>query len=369
MKRAAIITAFAPDIYKGGIETFIVNLRALLVRKNISVDIHYALPETTLLLNKSFIALPDKIIPRFMSDCFMLGRAFSRIEKKYDFVITNNFYGMGYFSPRIKSFNFYHSSHAGYADALKNILAHRNYRELKYIYGHIGDRLGGRGKMKIAVSNCVKAELEKYYGFRDITVVNHGIDTSFFSKIEDVLSLRKKWEISPDAFVGIYVGRWEPGKGIDTIESAFKLHPDVIWLLAIGNSECPLSSPNIRVIKDADRETIRELYSLSDFMLFPSCYEGFGLTIIEAMASKLPVICAEVGVAKDFLRFDALRKLILPNCGKLELIKEINDRISFLKNSSHEKKEIANTGRLIIERDYNIDEWEKRMTIVLGLSN
>lgn len=370
MTKAAIINAFNPETYKGGIETFILNLKALLEEHNISVDIHSVSPEPTLPVKPFPVKSLSKIIPEFLLNCFMFGRAFSKIEKDYDIVISNNFYGLGYFSPKVKSFNIYHSTHAGYADALKAKVPEKYYRDLKYFYGHLGDRLSGRGKIKIAVSHSVKAELEKYYKFNDITVINHGVDTDFYIKLNETTTLRKKRQVPEDAFVGIFVGRWEIGKGTDIMEEVIRLHPDIIWLLAIGPSDCPLEKySNIRVIKNADKEALRELYSLSDFMLLPSYYEGFGLAIIEAMACKLPVICTEVGVAKDFLRFDALRRLILPNCGKPEIIEEINDRISFLKNSRHEKKEIVNTGRSIIERDYNIDVWGKRMTIALGFSS
>lgn len=370
MKKVAILTAFNPDSFKGGIETFILNLKALLTERNINVDTHYMLPEPTLSVSPFPIKSLRKKIPETLRNCFMLGRAFSKIEKDYDFVISNNFYGLGYFAPKVKSFNIYHSVHAAYADALKGKIPDSDYRNLKYFFGHTGDRMGGRHKTKIAVSQTVKGELRKYYGFKKITVVNHGIDTNFFDKIEETNTLRKKWDIPSDALVGIFVARWEIGKGIDIMEEIIKLHHNIIWLLAVGPSDCPLKEyDNIRVIKDTDKEALRELYSISDFMLLPSYYEGFGLAIIEAMACRLPVICTKVGVAKDLLQFDALKKLILPNCSEMEIIKEINDRISFLKNSRHEKEKIANTERSIIERDYNMDVWRKKMTIALGLSN
>lgn len=369
MTRCAVINAFDPDIYKGGIETFILNLKALLEDHNIGVDIHSISPEPTVPVKPFPVRSMNKIVPEFLLNCFMLGRAFSKIEKDYDIVISNNFYGLGYFSPKVRSFNIYHSVHAGYADALKGRLSDSDYRHLKYFYGHMGDKLSGRGKGKIAVSPAVKEELHKYYGFNKISVVNHGIDIILFKKIEKTVLLRKKWDVPSDALVGIFVGRWEIGKGIDIIQEVLSLHREIIWLLAVGHSECNLDgNGNVRVIKNADKETLMELYSLSDFMLLPSYYEGFGLAIIEAMACKLPVICTKVGVAKDFFRSDTLRRLILPNCDRSELIKEINDRISFLRNNEHEKKKIADTGRLIIERDYNIDTWKKKMHAALGFS-
>jgi len=364
--RAAILTAFNPDIYKGGIESFIINLKAFLIENNISVDIHYILPDRTMTVKPFPIKSLKKKINEFLLNCFMMGRAFSRIEKNYDFVISHNFYGLGYFSPKVKSFNVYHSVHAAYANALREKISGPEYRDLKYFFGHLGDRMAGRKKNRIAVSQAVRDELHAYYGFKKITVVNHGIDTAFFKKIEGTAPLREKWNIPSGAFVGIFVGRWEIGKNIDSIEEVMRLHPDIIWFLAVGASECPLEMNNMRIIKDADKETLRELYSLSDFMLFPSFYEGFGLAIIEAMACELPVICTEVGVAKDLLQFDALRRLILPNLDKTGLVRGISDRISFLKRGMLDKNVIA-AGRSIIEKDYSLELWKNKMSAVLGL--
>jgi len=365
--RAAIINAFDPNIYKGGIETFLLNLKELLLQHNIHVDLHYFMPEPTLKVNPFPVTSLSKKFPEFLLNCFMLGRAFSQIEKEYDLVITNNFYGLGYFAPKVKSFNIYHSVHAAYADALKGKISDSDYRDLKYFFGHLGDRMGGRHKMKIAVSEKVKEELQKYYGFKKIAVVNHGIDTNFFKKIEETNPLRQKWNIPSDALVGIFVGRWEIGKGTGILEEVIRLHPDVRWLLAIGPSECPLSGDNIRIIKDAERETLRDLYSLSDFMLLPSYYEGFGLAIIEAMACELPVICTEVGVARDLIGVDALRPLILPNLDKTGVVREISDRISFLKKGMFDRNVIAAAGRSIIEKDYSLDIWKKKIAAALGL--
>lgn len=369
MTRAAIINAFDPETYKGGIETFILSLKALLTERNIRVDTHSISPAPTLPVKPFPFKSLSKVVPEFLLNCFMSGRAFSEIEKDYDLVISNNFYGLGYYSPKVKSFNVYHSTHAGYADALRGKLPERDYRILKYLYGHLGDRLSGRGKAKIAVSSGVKDELERYYGFKNVSVVNHGIDTDFYKKIEDVKSLRRKWDISDNAFAGLFAGRWETGKGIDILEDVIKSRPDTIWLLAVGSSECHLSNlPNVRVIKDADKEAMRELYSLSDFMLFPSYYEGFGLVIAEAMACSLPVICTEVGVAKDLLRYPALKKLILPMQSNPEMVNKINDRISFLREKPDERTEITSRGRSIIERDYSMALWKDNMAAVLGLN-
>ena len=368
MTRAAIISAFDPERYKGGIETFILNLKTLLSEKDIDVDLHFTPPEPAKLTIPFPVKCLSKVAPDLLMKCFMTGRAFSKIEKNYDLVISNNFYGLGYFSPQVRSVNIYHSTHAGYADALKGKIPDDEYRSMKYFFGHIGDRLSGRGKLKIAVSKAVNNELQKYYKFVNVHIVHHGVDTFFFKKMGNRSLLRRKWNIDSNALTGIFVSRWEKGKGTDIIEEVVKLHPDITWLFVIGNSECPLSDNNrVRVIQDADKETMRELYSSSDFMLFPSYYEGFGFAVVEAMSCGLPVICTETGVAIELLKSNELRKLILPLTDKADMVNRIGNLIRMLKDAT-ERSKIEAAGREIIERDFTIEIWKAGMSAALGLS-
>jgi glycosyltransferase involved in cell wall biosynthesis len=367
IKSAAILTGFHPDGYKGGIETFIVNLKALLNKYTIHVDIHSLIPEPTLPVKPFPVDFISNRVPDFLLRCYMLGKAFKHREKDYDLVISNNYYGLGYWNPTVKSCAIYHSTHAGYADALKGVVSARDYKELKYYYGHIGDRLAGRHKKKIAVSHSVKAELSYYYRFRDVDVVNHGVDTEFFTKIHEVTSLRKKWNIPADARVGLFVGRWEPGKGINILEEVIKKNRDLIWILAIGPSACPLQAENARVIQDADPGTLRELYSLSDFLLFPSLYEGFGLVLIEAIACGLPVICTAVGVAKELQQFNTLSRFILSLANTSNLIQEINSCLSSLLHKPARRQALTTAGRSVVMEYYGLEQWEQRIALALGL--
>lgn len=370
MVRAAILNAFNPEKYKGGIETFILNLKELLMDNGIETDLHYMSPSTTLPIEKFKLKAAGKFIPPFLLECFMLGRAFQKIENKYDIVISNNFYGAGYYPKQAKGFNIYHSTHAGYANALRKKISKSEFRNLKYYYGHIGDRLSGIRKRKIAVSKSVTDELKNYYGFRNITLVNHGIDTDFYKKIDDTDLLRKKWNIPSGKFTGFFAGRWETGKGTDIMTETITRHREIFWLLATGNTECPLHElPNVKIIKNADRDSMLELYSLSDFMLFPSCYEGFGLVIAEAMSCGLPVICTEVGIAKELSQNIELKRLIIPIKSHAEICHNIYEKISLLRTDMQFRKKISDIGRNIISNNYGIDKWKENIAIALSLRN
>ncbi len=48
-----------------------------------------------------------------------------------------------------------------------------------------------------------------------------------------------------------------------------------------------------------DDVTLNELYNACDILLFPSLYEGFGLPIVEAFASGLPVVTSDIPTIRE----------------------------------------------------------------------
>jgi glycosyltransferase involved in cell wall biosynthesis len=69
--------------------------------------------------------------------------------------------------------------------------------------------------------------------------------------------------------------------------------------------------PQIRVIPRIDPVALAALYRDADVFVFPSLYEAFSRAIAEAMASGLPIVTTEVGVAADALR-DRESALVVP---------------------------------------------------------
>jgi len=66
--------------------------------------------------------------------------------------------------------------------------------------------------------------------------------------------------------------------------------PDTVHFLYQFGSSPPLT---------IDDDTMANLYSLSDALLFPSLDEGFGIPILEAGLARLPIFCSDLDPFKE----------------------------------------------------------------------
>ena len=62
----------------------------------------------------------------------------------------------------------------------------------------------------------------------------------------------------------------------------------------------------IRSLGFVPREDLPLIYSLASMFVYPSFYEGFGLPVLEAMASGCPVVTSNRGSLKEICQDNAL---------------------------------------------------------------
>jgi glycosyltransferase involved in cell wall biosynthesis len=114
----------------------------------------------------------------------------------------------------------------------------------------------------------------------------------------------------------LFLGAISAHKGVPLLLRAWK-HLDLgnaeLWLVgAIGNRERRLipDLPNLRVIGKRAHAELPNLLQQCDVLVFPSYCEGFGLVLLEALASGLPVITTETTAGPDLIRNGAEGYLI-----------------------------------------------------------
>jgi len=100
----------------------------------------------------------------------------------------------------------------------------------------------------------------------------------------------------------LFVGRLERIKGLDDVIPAWREHGDADLLIAgDGEHEPELrrlagAAPNIRFLGRITPEDLRRYYQHALALVVPSvCFETFGIILIEAFRSGLPVIARRLG--------------------------------------------------------------------------
>jgi glycosyltransferase involved in cell wall biosynthesis len=179
----------------------------------------------------------------------------------------------------------------------------------------------------IAVSNSTKNDILKVYpNVREdkIRVIYHGYDENLFNVSRDELSIKntlKKFGIDGKKYI-ITVGAIQPRKNLGVLTDAFtELKKDEkfkSYKLVIAGSPAWQSSQIIgKMISSEDvivtgNFATRDLPSLlkgAEIFVLPSLYEGFGLPLLEAMASGVPTIAADNSSLKEIVNDeDALFK-------------------------------------------------------------
>ena len=100
----------------------------------------------------------------------------------------------------------------------------------------------------------------------------------------------------------LFVGRLEKIKGVETLFPVFRRYEHADLLIAgTGNYEAELRSraqgmTNVHFLGPLSQERLRNLYRHAVALLVPSsCYEVFGIIIIESFMQRTPVIARDLG--------------------------------------------------------------------------
>lgn len=167
----------------------------------------------------------------------------------------------------------------------------------------------GEGQRQFLIQNGIVSDSKS-------TVLGHGsicgVNLKKFLPSEaDRIKARKEISIEDNAIVFVFMGRLTRDKGIYELLSAYnrlaKVRTD-IFLLLFGIDEGDVSShfPEYDNIKEGENFVYygrtpepQKMLQAGDIFVLPTYREGFGMSIIEASALGLPVICSDAYGVKD----------------------------------------------------------------------
>ncbi|QGF23882.1 glycosyltransferase family 4 protein [Raineyella fluvialis] len=143
-------------------------------------------------------------------------------------------------------------------------------------------------------------------------VIGNGVDTDRYQPDpEDRVAYRRRLGLAEDDAVAVFVGHEFGRKGLPVVLQAMDGEPhDILHLVVVGGTPDMIT----QAARDADLHGVgprvhfvgeqldpRPYLHLSDFMVFPSAYESYGLVVLEAMACGLPVVATRVGCVPEVI--------------------------------------------------------------------
>jgi D-inositol-3-phosphate glycosyltransferase len=150
-----------------------------------------------------------------------------------------------------------------------------------------------------------------------IGVVPCGVNLTLFYP-EPKTAARKRLALDPADTILLYVGRFDPLKGLDTLLEAmiyFKSDPRIRLVVVGGDGD---KSPEYQALVQKtkkleidekvmfvgriDQHNLPPYYGAADLLVMPSRYESFGMVGLEALACGRPVVSTSVGAADRLIR-------------------------------------------------------------------
>lgn len=225
----------------------------------------------------------------------------------------------------------------------------------------------------ITVSETVKAELVKEFSLppEKCVVTTVPPDATYFQK--NTNEIHKKYGIPTQKFI-YFIGNLEPRKDLPTLIEAYCKLPastkeEYSLVLAGGNgwkteksrqslANAKASGEKVVHVGFVDGKDTAAFYQQASLFVMPSIYEGFGMPILEAMASSCPVIASDIPVLREA-------------AGEAALFAKVGDSDSFsqaIQRLLHDEplqKELINKGK----QQLDSFSWDKNVEAILNQVN
>ncbi len=226
----------------------------------------------------------------------------------------------------------------------------------KYLFKNVNKVVGVCADVTNFIKNKMKINPSK------AIIIHNGIDIDQYSKYDELQNNNKRDELGIEAnsFVVGTVGRLDPIKNHKGLLNAFKTVLAIIphaKLVIVGDGELKKELETLSgELKLNDsikflgmRKDIPEILKIMDVFVLPSFSEGLSIALLEAMASKKPIIASNVDGNKNILQNNINSILINPN-----KIEEITDAIINLSKDEKRRQELIKKSYNLVKEKYSL---------------
>jgi len=159
----------------------------------------------------------------------------------------------------------------------------------------------------VAISSQTKEDLISFFSIEEkkIEVIYQGCNEAFKHSLNETekQKVKERWNL-PDEFL-LYVGTIEERKNLLTLVKALSNSNITFPLVVVGRRSGYYNKvreyldkqgiKNITFLKEVPVADLPGIYQMSKVFIYPSLFEGFGIPILEALYSKVPVITSKGG--------------------------------------------------------------------------
>ncbi len=187
-------------------------------------------------------------------------------------------------------------------------------------------------------------------------------------------SIRKKYNLNNKIVIGLSTWFHKERKGFDILFEAFSNLGNEFVLFIIGipakdqkevfDYAAEFKIQSSKIIMPGYVDNIWEYYKAMDIFLLPSRSEGFSLSLLEAAASKLPIIASNIPGNKEFI-LDGKNGLLF----NIENSGELLSAIQKLRGNQKLKSELSENAFSSVMNNYliqnyanNLDEFLKQIS-------
>ena len=188
---------------------------------------------------------------------------------------------------------------------------------------------------QISVANWIRDSVKDVNHGAKVSVIHNGIDYSRFR-------VRRVPNDGNLSILMMYSSLRIKGSeyGFKAICKISECHPD--FRFTVFGLKRPKYIPNhVRFVENPSSDEIEKLYKSSDIYLFPSLEEGWGLTVIEAMAAGCAVVGTPTGCLTE-IGHDGSNVLLSP-------IKDVDSMVANVEKLSNDRRLMYSLGQAASE--------------------